>query len=93
MSLQAGQPEARATAPGASDPAAPPPPPAPLTPAQRTQIQAELARVIGPVATLLVNEVVRPGMTPAVAIKLLAREIDSEEDRSNFLVAVAGLSV
>lgn len=59
----------------------------------RTRLQNMLAHYVGPVAPLLLEDQLRSGATPAQLVERLGREIESAEDREDFLTRVAELQL
>lgn len=62
-----------------------------ISPESRARLVHELARFVGPVAHLLVDEQLQTAQQLAQGIERLSREIESLEDREEFLSRVASL--
>lgn len=63
-----------------------------ISPESRSRLALELARFVGPVAQLLVDEHLQSAQQLAQGIERLSREIESLDDREEFLSRVSSLS-
>lgn len=67
--------------------------PLPLEDEVRARLQQILSHFVGPVAPLLLDDQLRSGSSPTQLVERLAREIESAEDREDFLTRVAELQL
>jgi len=58
---------------------------------QCSRLETELAKYVGPVASLLVADTFKAGLSLEEVLKRLASEIEAEEDRAAFLTAAQAL--